>query len=150
MNRFERRRQEKLSKSARPHDKMQFGEALSPVPQGLWPAVRPAGLIEVWRSRKYLMQVYETGFPETLRLTICRAQNDFDEEGRSNRIPWDDLQQLKRACGRGHLDALEVYPADEDLVTVTNHRHLWVMPHKVPFAWRKERADAVPNVQEPS
>lgn len=150
MNRFERRRQEKLGRSAVQYDARQFGETLQSVPKELWPATTPDGLIEVWRSRKYLVQVYETGYPDTLRMTVCRAMTDFDEAGRSNRIPWDDLQRLKRECGRGHLDALEVYPAEEDLVHAANHRHLWIMPHKVPFAWRKEKADAVPNVQEPS
>ena len=150
MNRHERRRHEKLTKSQLSHDNMLFGETLQAIPAELWPDVRPAGLIEVWRSRKYLLQVYETSFPDTLRLTICRAKIDFDQGRFADKIPWDDLQQLKRQCGRGHLDALEVYPADEDIVNVANHRHLWVMPHKVPFAWRKEVADAVPNIQEPS
>lgn len=138
MNRHERRRRQKFARSRKDHSNMTFGETLQPIPRELWPATQPPGLIEVWRSRKYLVQVYETGYPETLRLTICRAQIDFDQGSWSDKIPWDDLQRLKRECGRGQLDALEVYPAEADAVTVTNHRHLWVMPHKVPFAWRKQ------------
>lgn len=51
-------------------------------------------------------------------------------------ITFDELMQLKRECGRGDLDALEVYPADFDLVNVANMRHLFIVPGGVSFAWR--------------
>jgi len=35
-------------------------------------------------------------------------------------------------------DAIEIFPADMDVVNVANMRHLWVMAEPVEFAWRKK------------
>ena len=53
-------------------------------------------------------------------------------------LSWEDLMALKRQCGRGDRDALEVYPADKDVVNVANMRHLWLPAEPVAFAWRKK------------
>lgn len=50
-------------------------------------------------------------------------------------ITWDELQALKRQCGFGDRFAVEVYPADLDVVNVGNLRHLWVLQGALPFAW---------------
>lgn len=107
---------------------------LQRVPREEWPMAREA-LVEVWRSRNFLVQVYEeaNGFE---RLSICSTWPDG--AGRwQDRIAWDELMILKRQCGRGDRDALEVYPADGDIVNVANMRHLWLPPERVPFAWRR-------------
>lgn len=44
-------------------------------------------------------------------------------------IPWDDLQVMKRLAGYGDDYAIEVYPADRDIVNDANIRHLWVLPY---------------------
>lgn len=142
MNRHERRTREKLTKRYLEHSNKAQSDTLQPIPSTSWPETRPSGLTQVWRSRNYLVQVYETGFPGVLRLTVCRTQINFDTGRWTDKIPWDDLQRLKRECGYGDQDALEVYPSDQDIVNVANHRHLWVMPEKVPFAWRKKAATA--------
>lgn len=95
----------------------------------------PPGLIEVWRSRGFLVQVFREG-PGLLRLTVCRSSHNGDRwvDG----ISWDDLQRLKRECGRGDLDAVEVYPRDCDVVDVANMRHLFVFEGSLlPYAWRR-------------
>ena len=33
--------------------------------------------------------------------------------------------------------AVEVFPADDQVVNVANMRHLWVLPEPLPFAWEK-------------
>lgn len=33
--------------------------------------------------------------------------------------------------------AVEVFPADADVVNVANMRHLWILPDAPAFAWRK-------------
>jgi hypothetical protein len=98
--------------------------------------------IEVWRSRDFLVQVFaEKDGVE--RLTICRTSLDGDDWG--DRITWDDLQRLKRECGRGERDAVEIYPADRDVVNVANMRHLWVVPANIPFKWTTSAAAALPE-----
>lgn len=104
------------------------------VPRAEWPTERN-GLKEVWRSRHFLVQVYDEpgGFE---RLSICSSWL-ADGDRWQDRIAWDELMILKRQCGRGDRDALEVYPADRDIVNVANMRHLWLPPDPVAFAWRK-------------
>lgn len=149
MNRHERRKNQTLTERYLKQSNRELQhEVLQLIPEDRWPDTRPKGLLEVWRSSKYLVQVYATEFPQTIRLTVCRTQIDFDQGRWTDKIPWDDLQRLKRECGRGHLDALEVYPADKDIVNVSNMRHLWVMPHPVPFAWRREKG-SVSNDRHP-
>jgi hypothetical protein len=37
---------------------------------------------------------------------------------------------------RGDKDAVEIYPADKDIVNVANMRHLIVLPAPFPYTWR--------------
>mgnify|MGYP001611697393 FL=1 len=91
-----------------------------------------------WRSRDYLVVEYPVpGLSGIRRLSINRTARAA--RSWADGIPWDDLQRLKREAGYGHLDAVEVYPADEDLVCVAPMRHLWVLDGPLPFAWRKDR-----------
>lgn len=95
-------------------------------------------LIEVWRSRFYLCQVYfETD--KITRLSICRPEIDINNRRWRDGLTWDDLQRAKDEVGRGHLDAVEVYPPNVDVVNVANFRHLWVFNDtKLGFVWRKK------------
>lgn len=92
--------------------------------------------IEIWRSKEFLLQVYVGNGIERLSVNRCRLGRGGNW---SEDISWDDLQRLKRECGRGDFDAVEIYPRDADLVNVANMRHLWVMSMPVPFAWRKTK-----------
>lgn len=51
-------------------------------------------------------------------------------------LSWEELMQVKRDCGFGDHDALEVYPRDEDAFNSGNIRHLYFVG-EVPFALRK-------------
>lgn len=112
---------------------------LEPVPRVLWPerAANSPHLVAVWRSRDYLVQVFDEGNNVT-RLSINRTMLHADRW--LDDIPWDDLQRLKREAGFGELDAVEVFPPDLDLVNVANMRHLWVFTDglRLPFAWRRK------------
>ena len=95
----------------------------------------PASLREVWRSRKYLVQVHVVvGGVE--RLSVQRTELDAVGRWRDG-IPWEDLQRLKAECGRGGYAAVEIYPPDGDVVNVANMRHLWVLPFPPAFMWRQ-------------
>lgn len=105
------------------------------VPRSAWPAHNQPGLVEVWRSRHYLVQVFDEA-DSVQRLSVCRTSHNGDSW--VDQITWDELMQCKRECGRGDRDALEVYPADRDVVNVANMRHLWLPPAPIPFAWRRQ------------
>lgn len=114
---------------------------LVPVPRHEWPEP-PPGLIEVWRSRSFLVQVFDEG-AGLQRLSVCRTSRNGDEW--ADQITWDELMRCKRECGRGDRDALEVYPPDRDVVNVANMRHLWLPVEPIPFAWRARPAVKAPT-----
>lgn len=110
---------------------------MTPVPREDWPAsFSPPGLVAVWRSREFLAQLYDH---EALRrLSVLRTSIKGDRW--ADGITWDELQRVKSECGFGDVDAVEVYPADRDVVNVGNLRHLWLMEAPLPFAWRRAEA----------
>lgn len=109
------------------------------IPREQWPKT-PEGKdpkLSVWRSRDFLAQVYQTPTPGIVRLSVNRTQLS---NGRwTDGITWDELHQLKHQAGYGDCDAVEVYPANDDVVNVANMRHLFIFTDsKLPYAWRKE------------
>jgi hypothetical protein len=108
---------------------------LQEVPRESWPNPS-APQMRVLRSRDFLVQEFAEKSPADVRLSICRTTVSGDrwQDG----ITWDDLQRLKRECGYGDRDAVEIFPADADVVNVANMRHLWVMTDAITYAWRKE------------
>lgn len=96
---------------------------------GAYLTLRP---FEVWRSVGFLVQMFREG--DWVRMTVNRTTNvDGDwQDG----ITWDELQRLKAEVGRGHLWAVEVYPADAEVVNEANMRHLWLLAEPPPFAWK--------------
>lgn len=90
----------------------------------------PEGVIapkEIWRSRGFVVQVYEIeGNPDWERLSINRNAFSSDFSRFLDGISWERIQELKAECGRASLEAVEIYPGDEDIVNVANLRHIWV------------------------
>lgn len=104
------------------------------VPRSEWPRPEP-GLMALWRSSRFLVQVYEDPGVDALRLSVCRTV--INGEGRwEDNITWDELQEIKNQCGYGHCDAVEIYPREKDVINVANMRHLWVVANPIAFAWR--------------
>jgi hypothetical protein len=111
-----------------------YHEALRPVPRTLWPGDMPASVIGVWRSRDFLVQIHQEA-AGIVRLSICRTELDDTLEW-SQGVSWDDLQAIKNAVGYTQRDAVEVFPAERDVVNFANMRHLWVLAEPLPFVWR--------------
>jgi hypothetical protein len=90
--------------------------------------------VRALRSRDFLVQAF--ALPDgQLRLSVCRTRLRAD--GRwDDGISWDDLQRLKAEAGYGDRYAVELYPADSDVVNVGNLRHLWLLDAPPAFAWR--------------
>lgn len=110
----------------------QWPATLQQIPRGLWPNQRNPDLMEVWRSRGFLVQICSETHGH-FRLSACRTTHNGDSWVAA--ITWDELMQLKRECGRGEQDALELFPADSHVVNVANMRHLFFPPEPVVFKW---------------
>lgn len=112
-----------------------YPAALRKLESSEWPqTARGIDVVEIWRSRDFLVHLYRKPFPIPLRLSINRTMIN-DDGNWVDGITWDDIQRLKREAGFGDRDAVEVYPADSDIVNVANIRHLWIMPVAIPWAW---------------
>ena len=93
-------------------------------------------MIEVWFSRKFLVQVYKEN--EQIRISVCRNEVKNDLSWNDN-ISWEELQEIKNEIGYAGQDCIEVYPRTRDIVNVANMRHLWIMPEgSLDFIWRKK------------
>lgn len=109
-------------------------KALREIPRDEWPN-SASDQIRVLRYRDFLVQECPAPSPAVVRLSICRTTLDGDRW--ADGITWDELQRIKRECGYGDADAIEIYPGDLDVVNVANMRHLWIMAEPVACAWRK-------------
>lgn len=119
-----------------------FPEHLVLVPESEWrPKVANAiarGMtppLEVWRSRRYLVQVFAAKPPAVERLTMQFTAPEAD--GWREGLTWEVMQRLKAECGRGDRTAVEVFPADRDVVNIANLRHVWVLADVPDFVWTK-------------
>lgn len=110
---------------------------LEPVPRDEWPAsaTGPHAPTQVWRSRGYLVQRYTAPAPAVCRLSILRTSLSGDRW--TDGIEWEDLQRLKAEAGFGRAWAVEIFPADGEVVNVANIRHLWLLPEAPAFAWHR-------------
>lgn len=91
--------------------------------------------IEVWRNRKYLVQVFKE--PSGIIRISVNASRITNTGAWGDGLSWEELQQIKREIGRGDLQAIEIYPPDADVVNVANMRHLWILPVAVNAGWKR-------------
>lgn len=112
------------------------------VPTAEWPdnlARRAFGnpeglLIEVWWSRSWLAQIWQS--KEGAQLVSINRTSLGDDGRWRDGVTWDELMEVKRQIGRAHRWAVEVYPPDTEVKNVANIRHLWLLPEAPAFAWR--------------
>ena len=109
-------------------------EHLIEVMPQLWPSPIPPGVVRVWRSRRFVVQLYKDTINGYGRLSVIRTAYKADGN-LADGIPWDDLQRIKAEVGFGSWWAAEVYPAEGKVVNAANMRHLWLLPMAPPFAW---------------
>jgi hypothetical protein len=109
-----------------------------------WPGTPTTDVrLAVFRSRDFLIQVFEAQAPALVRLSINRTQVDERTQRWSENITWDELQWIKNVLGYHDRDAVEVFPPTMDVVDVANMRHLWVLSEPLAFAWRRTVAGRV-------
>lgn len=115
-----------------------FTDELKPVPEP-WPAIYKDGkarALAVYRSKQFLVVVFDEN--GATRITVNRTMIDGSGNWLEG-ISWDDLQRIKNECGFADKDAIEIYPRKGDEVNVSNMRHLWILDHPIPFAWRAKK-----------
>lgn len=118
-------------------ESQKYPETLAKLSPAEWSDKAPPDCTEVWRSRGFLVQIYASHDPAVIaRLSVCRAGVKSDGGWEEN-IQWEELQRLKRECGFKNHFAIEVYPAEKDVVNVANMRHLWVLADAPSYAWRR-------------
>jgi len=101
---------------------------LTELPREQWPH-RPGtegNLRRVWVSQKYIVELHHEG-DGLLRMAVNRTSTRPDGRLDDN-LTWDELQRIKSKIGFGGLYAVEVYPADNEVVNIGNRRHLWILP----------------------
>lgn len=118
------------------------GAKMMEIPRETWPDAQrnnPSSPWRVWMSKDYMAQFYRPApkdEPAMGRLSIHSVHRTA--AGWVDNIPWETLQRIKAECGFQDLDAIEIYPAERDVVNVANIRHLWLVPRSyLPFAWRR-------------
>lgn len=116
---------------------LQWPVELVDVPRDQWPA-DGALRIAVMRSRQFLVQIFVEP-NDIIRISVNRTEWDERAQCWREDITWDDLQRLKREAGYGDRWAVEVLPADTEVVNVANMRHMWLLPTAPAFAWRARR-----------
>lgn len=100
------------------------------------PGLMPPGqdeLVELWRSRDFLVQIF-AAHGGAQRVSVNRTAITRDGEWVAA-IRWDDLQQIKREIGRAEKQAVELYPADTNIINVANIRHIWLLDAPLSFEW---------------
>lgn len=112
------------------------------MPRHQWPYDDADNRVAVWRCKFYLIQEFDEstadgGIKDVIRLSINRTLLNDDGMWRDD-ISWDDLQWIKNCIGYGDRFAVEIYPAEHEVVNVANMRHLWVLPYPPSYVWRKK------------
>jgi hypothetical protein len=114
-------------------DNAKMPRELIALPRNEWPDPE-APQLRVLRSREFLVQEFSAKAPAVVRLSVNRTVIAGDRWAEN--VTWDDLQRIKRECGYGAADAVEIYPSDKDVVNVANMRHLWILSDPIGCAWR--------------
>lgn len=101
---------------------------------------RPAPLQEhetYWQNRFYLVNktLLEGTEEGAIHLSIRHA--DRTKSVRD----WRHFQRIKNELAGPEREAIEIFPAESDLVDMANQFHLWVLPagDTTPFTWHSGR-----------
>ena len=123
----------------RPPDQHLWGRTLRQLPKeafGLATASMTIPPFEVWRSRDFLVQVFDEN--GQVRITVNRTHQPNGKDWAGG-ISWDELQQIKAEIGRADQWAVEIYPPDEEIVNLAVMRHLWLLPGEPDYGWTRDR-----------
>lgn len=85
------------------------------------------GMTRIWKNNLYIVQE----FPKSEGMTLLMVRRNDAAPIRS----WSDMQRIKNELMGEDRVAVEVYPAESDLIDLANMYHLWVFQegYKLPF-----------------
>lgn len=86
----------------------------------------PQDILEIWRSKKYLVIVWKV--PAGKKLSISRQEWDSKERRYKDGITWDEIMEIKHDIGMGNKTGIEFFPADDEVINLGNVRHIWIVP----------------------
>lgn len=120
-------------------------DRLTAVPASAWPPNRYGGgdntRVAVFLSKSYLVQVFSeknmvVGGEARMVMRMTVNRTEIQKNGRwKEDITWEELQLIKSQVGFGDKQAVEIYPAEIDVVNVANMRHLWIFDAALPLGW---------------
>jgi hypothetical protein len=58
-------------------------------------------------------------------------------DGKAIVAKWDVLQQIKNEVAGEEAYAVEIFPAEDQVINEVNRRHLWVLPEPLAVALKK-------------
>lgn len=134
MNRSERRATLSLAKSHLRKVNRALSDVFVELPRATWPQESDPLRFAVYRSKRFLVQAFNER-EGIVRLSVCRTTVDASGNWLAH-ITWDELQAIKNGVGYAEWDAVEIYPREQDVVNVSNMRHLWVLMEPLKYAWR--------------
>ena len=113
---------------------MSLSREMRELPRDEWPLMPgwETTPLRVWLSTDYLAVLYEQRADGWLRLTVNRTRRDHRGNWKDG-ITWDELQRVKNECLGEDAWCVENYPAQGDVVNVSNMRHLFVLPEPPGF-----------------
>ena len=86
----------------------------------------PEDILEIWRSKKYLVIVWKV--PAGKKLSISRQEWNPTERRYKDGITWDEIMEIKHDIGMGNKTGIEFFPADDEVMNLANVRHIWIVP----------------------
>ena len=128
------RHQLRTAKLQLKRDNSKASTDLTEVNKSLWPQYNLSNLVNVFRSKTFMVQLFEE--KNATRLTICRTAINNDGTWKAN-ITWEELQEIKKQVGFGDSFAVEIFPKDKNIVNVANMRHLWIPDFEIELGWTK-------------
>lgn len=84
--------------------------------------------VAAWEDEKFRVGLFT--FQGIFRLSIWR------KDGSAEALSWEEIQKVKSDVGFGGVEAIEVYPRDDQVVNTANARHLYLAESALHFAMR--------------
>lgn len=129
MNRAERRTRLKQAKKRKSWDWER--RILSKEDLAKYPAM--AGIRAAFVNDLYSVQVYDvaTDWGQVVHMAI----RNHDGQGEPS---WAEMQRIKNELIGPERTAIQVYPANSELIDQANLYHLWVLPITLPFGLHRK------------
>lgn len=122
----------KLRKAQENYIKQRFSKKLQEIPFEQWPIKDDPKRIKVFCSQSFLVQIFRD--EKGVRISVNRSV--IGTRSWQENITWDELQDIKNSVGYADYWAVECYPPTDNVVNVTNMRHLWILPEPPQYGWK--------------